>query len=551
MKKISLLLLVMTLGTGLCHAFKYVYKDVTFKCDEDHGAITITSFDNDAEVVVIPGSINGMPVKKVDCFINGNNYLATELVIEEGVEEIAKFCFNEFRRLQKVTLPSTLSIVRSNAFRKGDIEFYGPRGFNVNLVRRYSSRLFNGTSASDPDATSGRLLAAGQSKDSAKELKARQEIERQSDELDKKIAKRKAELERLNRANEELELEKKRQELLALEEATQAAKKQKKGKEGKDKKSGGNMFSKLTKGIAGIWGGGDDDKEAAENTPTQPDEPLVAQEVPVEVQEVPVVKRKLSDVDINIPRTNKVNESTFCFIIANETYDELPTVNFAENDGKTFKQYCVDALGVPESQVFLYTNASYTSMMRAFKKMESLADATGGKSKFVFYYAGHGTPGEEDQSAYIVPSDGLVTVTSTCFALSDVYKRFGNMAAESVVVFLDACFSGLNRDNSGLIAARAVARKPKQETVTGNVIVLAATSEAETAMGYEEKGHGMFTYHVLKQLQRTKGDVKFSDLFQAVSEGVRRDSIIKNDKNQTPSLAVSAKLKARWKNLCF
>lgn len=125
------------------------------------------------------------------------------------------------------------------------------------------------------------------------------------------------------------------------------------------------------------------------------------------------------------------------------------------------------------------------------------------------------------------------------------------MPAESVVVILDACFSGLNRDNSGLIAARAVARKPKKETVSGNVIVLSATSEDETAMGYDEKGHGMFTYHLLKKIQQSNGSVKFGDLFQSVSEGVRRDAILKNDKNQTPSVSVSSSLKEKWEELYF
>ncbi|MBD5252308.1 MAG: hypothetical protein HDR97_07460 [Bacteroides sp.] len=543
----------MILAVGISHArsFKYVYGDVTFKCNEDRGAITITSFDDDADVVVIPGSIDGVPVRKVSCFINGHNYMASELVIEEGVEEIAKFCFNEFRQLRKVTLPSTLIRVNSNAFRKGnDIIFYGPENFDVALVKNYTSRPFSyDNSGSGVD----RLMLAqndtekGKKNDKVdkKEIKVQKERQREAEDLDIAIAKRKAELNKLNKENEERELEKKRQELLALEESAKAAKKQ--NKETGRKKGG--MFSKFTN----MFGGGDnsgsvDNRDKLEE---QPSEPLVAQALPAPATESTPKTRKFSDVDVNIPQSQKVNEATFCFIIANEEYDELPTVNYANNDGNTFKEYCINALGVPESQVFLYTNASYTSMTRALRKMESLAAATNGKSKFVFYYAGHGSPSEEDQTAFIVPSDGLVTVPSTCFSLGDIYKRFGEMPAESVVVLLDACFSGLNRDNSGLIAARAVARKPKKETVTGNVIVLSATSEAETAMGYDEKGHGMFTYHVLKTLQQSNGEIKFGELFQSVSEGVRKDSIIKNDKNQTPSLAVSSSLKNSWEGLGF
>lgn len=532
---------VLVAVSASARSFKYVYKDVTFGCSEDRGAITITSFDDDADLVVIPGSIGGIPVRKVNCFINGHNYMASELIIEEGVEEIGRFCFNEFRQLRKVTVPSTLIKVNSNAFRKGNnIMFFGPDDFNVALVSGYTSFPFS----NDIRSNEGQMLLA-QNKGDMKDVKSQLLKQREAEKLDKAMAKQQAELEKLNKAAEYNDIETKRQELMALEQSVKAAKKAKKEKRRKNGGIGG-VFSTLTAALNGK--GENENSDAVVETAFN----NVKGDESTNVKAANIQKpRKLSDVDINIPLSKTINESTFCFIIANEDYDELPTVNYARNDGNTFKEYCVSALGVPESQVFLYTNASFTSMTRALKKMESLADATNGKSKFLFYYAGHGSPSEEDQSAFIVPSDGLVTVPSTCFSLSDIYKRFGEMKAESVVVLLDACFSGLNRDNSGLMAARAVARKPKKETVTGNVIVLSATSEAETAMGYDEKEHGMFTYHVLKKLQQSNGKVKFSDLYQAVSEGVRRDSIIKNDKNQTPSVAVSNKLKTTWKDLYF
>ncbi len=506
---IFVLMAAFTVSASHARNFKYVYKDVTFKLNEEKGGLTVTSFDDDADVVVIPGKVDGMPVKRVSCFLNGHNYMASEIIIEEGVEEIAKFCFNEFRNLSKVTVPSSLTKVNSNAFRKNNgIVFYGPESFNFALVSGYTSRPFNGQVA----VTNEKLLA--------------QHVEPAPDQNNSWAE-----------AKETKFSKPKKQKDVEKAEGKQKEEKHKKG---------GSLFSKLTKAV-GFKG---DDVQAAVAAATPAKQEVVATQS-VAVPEPAVKKRKLSDVDINIPRSKKTNESTFCFIIANEKYDELPTVNYAENDGKTFKEYCVNALGVPESQVFLYVNASFTSMTRAIRKMESLAAATNGKSKFVFYYAGHGSPSEEDQTAHIVPSDGLVTVPSTCFSLGDLYKRFGVMPAESVVVLLDACFSGLNRDNSGLIAARAVARKPKKETITGNVIVLSATSEAETAMGYDEKEHGMFTYHVLKKLQQSNGDVKFSDLYNAVSAGVRRDAIIKNDKNQTPSIAVSSSLKTSWENMSF
>lgn len=102
-------------------SFKYTYKGVTFKCKAKKGEVTITGFDVDAKEVTIPANVeygnHYYPVKEIDTFINGNNYSAMRLVIEEGVETIANYAFVEFRKLVNVTLPNTIKEVGRNAFR--------------------------------------------------------------------------------------------------------------------------------------------------------------------------------------------------------------------------------------------------------------------------------------------------------------------------------------------------------------------------------------------------------------------------------------------------
>lgn len=102
-------------------SFKVSYKGVTFKCKAKKGYITITGFDTGAGNVTIPGKVefegDYYPVREIDTFINGNNYAASRLVIEEGVEQIANFAFVEFRKLVDVTIPSTIKEIGKNAFR--------------------------------------------------------------------------------------------------------------------------------------------------------------------------------------------------------------------------------------------------------------------------------------------------------------------------------------------------------------------------------------------------------------------------------------------------
>ena len=69
-------------------------------------------------------------------------------------------------------------------------------------------------------------------------------------------------------------------------------------------------------------------------------------------QEVEITEGTLtSEVDKNIPVTNKKNTNTFAVIIANEKYQSVASVPYAINDGNIFREYCVKTLGIPEKQV--------------------------------------------------------------------------------------------------------------------------------------------------------------------------------------------------------
>jgi PEGA domain. len=105
-------------------SFKVRYNGVTFKCKAKRGFVTITGFDTNAAIVTIPAKVNyaddDYPVKEIDTFINGNNYSARKLIIEEGVEAISNFAFMEFRKLIDVTIPHSMKTIGKNAFRDND-----------------------------------------------------------------------------------------------------------------------------------------------------------------------------------------------------------------------------------------------------------------------------------------------------------------------------------------------------------------------------------------------------------------------------------------------
>lgn len=153
---------------------------------------------------------------------------------------------------------------------------------------------------------------------------------------------------------------------------------------------------------------------------------------------------------------------------------------------------------------------------------------------------------EKDQTAYLLPTDADGKSTEVCFPLARLYKELGELNAKSVIVFMDACFSGAQRGNGMLASARGVAIKAKEQKPMGKLIVLTAASGEETAYPYNEKGHGMFTYFLLKKLNESKGDCSLGELAEYIKTNVKRQSIVTNRKSQTPTTIFSDAVKDEW-----
>jgi hypothetical protein len=257
----------------------------------------------------------------------------------------------------------------------------------------------------------------------------------------------------------------------------------------------------------------------------------------------------VADVDINIPVNSQINDKTFVVVIANENYTREVKVQFAVNDGKTFREYCEKTLGVPNKNIHFSQDATFGTMRSEIKWISDVTAAYNGKAKVIFYYAGHGMPNEADKSAYLLPTDGFSTDFETAIKLDELYNRLTANPSQSVTVILDACFSGSIRDNGMLANARGVRILPESNVLSGNMVVLSAATGNETAYPYKEKQHGLFTYYLLKKLQETKGDINLMELSNYVIENVKQQSIVVNQKSQTPQVNASLNLKKTWQTL--
>lgn len=257
------------------------------------------------------------------------------------------------------------------------------------------------------------------------------------------------------------------------------------------------------------------------------------------------VRQIKSDVDKDIPETGQEHKNTFALIIANEHYQDVAQVPNALHDGQIFAEYCEKTLGIPEDNLKYIEDATLNVIRRQLNWLTQVMEAHEGDAHVIVYYAGHGIPDESSKSAYLLPVDGYGTDVSTGYSLDKLCTELGSKPAKSVIVLLDACFSGANRDGKMLASARGVAIKAKQESPQGNIVVFSAAQGDQTAYPYKEKGHGLFTYYILKKLKETRGKISLGELTEYVTTEVKKRSIIVNSKLQTPTASSSAK---NWKN---
>ena len=263
-----------------------------------------------------------------------------------------------------------------------------------------------------------------------------------------------------------------------------------------------------------------------------------------------------SHVDKNIPVNSKVN-NRFALVIGNQDYashqmglKSEQNVDHAINDAKIFKEYALKTLGVREKNLFFKQDATSGIMYNEIERIIKLTDSEKEDAELIIYYAGHGFP-DAQKIPHLIPVDVSGGDLSRAINLQELYKDLGNLKAKKVTVFLDACFTGGGRE-SGLMASRGVKVKPKEGSLSGNLVVFTASSEDQSALPLDAENHGIFTYHLLKKFQETNGKISYGDLFDNIKSEVSNTALRRNQAmEQVPNVLYSPKINNDWRNWKF
>lgn len=257
--------------------------------------------------------------------------------------------------------------------------------------------------------------------------------------------------------------------------------------------------------------------------------------------EKPIIK---SDVDELPTISAKRKENAYAIVIGIEKYRQnIPNVDFAVNDAETMTEYLTKVMGYPEENVVTLLNdrAAKSDFEKYLGRW--LSNNLDDNGKVFIYYSGHGAPDPKTGNTYLLPYDGDPTfIEETGYSLKRLYDSLGKLKAKEIVVALDACFSGAGGRSVIAEGSRPVviqiedAMKP-----AGNMVVISAASGNQISSTYKDKGHGLFTYFLLKGLKGFAdadgdGSIELDELYSYLKPQVERIARKKYNNEQSPQL---------------
>ena len=257
----------------------------------------------------------------------------------------------------------------------------------------------------------------------------------------------------------------------------------------------------------------------------------------------PLPSVAIVDVEKKIPKGKK-NPNAYAVVFGIEQYKNVSSVTYARRDAYWMREYFAKTLGVPEENIYYKTDvdAGKAEFDKVFSQGGWLDKRIGdGRSDLYIYYAGHGAPDFNSRTAFLIPYDGDPNYASqTGYSIDKMTANLSQLEARSVTVFLDACFSGANRENEILLAGARPVFLDVNTAVAANVTLFSAASGNQISSSWAEKQHGIFSYWLMKGMQGSADANRDKIITVEELGGFIRNNVSKTagklDREQTPVL---------------
>jgi uncharacterized caspase-like protein len=199
-------------------------------------------------------------------------------------------------------------------------------------------------------------------------------------------------------------------------------------------------------------------------------------------------------------------------------------------------------MGYPEENIVTLINdrALKSDMEKYFEKW--LSNNVEKEGTVFVYYSGHGAPNPKTGDAFLVPSDGDPSfIEETGYPLKRLYAKLEKLPAKEIIVVLDSCFSGAGGRSVLAKGARPlVMNMDKRVFHSDRIAILSAAAGNQISSTHEEKGHGLFTYFLLKGIK--EGNSELGSLYNYLKPQVEKIARKTYNNEQTPGLIAPKEL---------
>lgn len=214
-------------------------------------------------------------------------------------------------------------------------------------------------------------------------------------------------------------------------------------------------------------------------------------------------------------------------IIGNRDYGpDIPAVRYAHNDADAMRRFVIDVLGYRDGNVIDLRDATQGQLEATFGNARSHEGklwrwVRDRHTDVLVFYSGHGVPA--DGEAMLLPSDAdAAAPTLNGYPLRMLMDNLARLPAASIMVYIDACFSGRSAAGALVRDASGLKVDPAALPPSGALGIVTAAGPNEVAFWDDEYRHGLFTRFLLAGLRGAADGDGFGDRDDVVTLGELR-----------------------------
>ena len=220
--------------------------------------------------------------------------------------------------------------------------------------------------------------------------------------------------------------------------------------------------------------------------------------------------------------------SKWALVIGAEEYLNTDDIIYARRSAELFALTVTKVFGVPESHLVTLYDSEATGENIKEKISEILDERIAEGDTLYFYYNGHGMPNpDRGADPLLLPTDMNQDYIGDepFFDLRNLYRMFQESKAGKVLAFMDSCFTGKTDGRSvflGQVPTRLIPSRvdvPQRSTLT----IISAGTETQFSSAWPQKGHRLFSYHLINAL--ADGEKTVAELYKKVAKRVEETSL--------------------------